>query len=74
LGLGDRDAALDWLAKTFEEKSPGLMHAGVDPFFDPIRSDPRFISLLTKMGLSLQTQSVAAVLKALTILAATPLR
>ena len=51
LGLGDKDRAFEWLGKAYEERSPDLMWLKVDPSYDPVRSDPRFIQLLKKVGL-----------------------
>jgi len=50
VGLGDRERALQWFEKAFEEH---WMHAWVlpDPRLDPIRSDPRFRNLKQRMGL-----------------------
>ena len=52
VGLGERDLALDWLEKAFAEgPSVSLTYSRVDPDFDSIRSDPRFIGLLKRSGL-----------------------
>ncbi|MFO1352127.1 MAG: tetratricopeptide repeat protein [Gammaproteobacteria bacterium] len=53
LGLGDKEQALTWLEKTYRERSGGwvLVWAKGFPFFDPLRSEPRFIELLKKLGL-----------------------
>lgn len=48
--LGDREAAMTWLEKAYEERS-FLVYAKVDPVFDPLRKDARFVALLRKMGL-----------------------
>jgi TolB-like protein/Tfp pilus assembly protein PilF len=49
--LEENDQGFDWLEKAFEARDPGLTWLGVDPFYDPIRSDPRFTDMLKKMGL-----------------------
>jgi adenylate cyclase len=51
LGLGDRDRALEWLWKAYEDRSSALVWLKVDPIYDPVRSEPRFIELLKKVGL-----------------------
>ena len=49
VGLGEKDLALDWLEKAFQERSPWLIHLNVDPRFDPVRSDPRFRDLIRRL-------------------------
>jgi len=50
-GLGRHQQALDWLEKAFEEQSAWMLHPKVDPRLDSLRSDPRFQSLLSRVGL-----------------------
>ena len=47
----DSDKALPWLEKAFEARRWGIIYLGVDPAFDSLRSDPRFVSLVTRIGL-----------------------
>jgi len=51
VGLGENDLALDWLEKSFERNEPRMIELKVDPFFDSLRSNPRFKALLKKMNL-----------------------
>jgi adenylate cyclase len=51
LGLGDRERALGGLEKAYEARSNWLTNLKMDRIFDPLRSDPRFIELLRKVGL-----------------------
>jgi DNA-binding winged helix-turn-helix (wHTH) protein/TolB-like protein/Flp pilus assembly protein TadD len=51
VGLGDRDQALVWLEKAYQDRSTYLTYARVDPLLDPVRSDPRFTALLRRMAL-----------------------
>jgi len=51
-GLGDGDEAFEWLNRAIDENSPWVFHLKVDPFVDPLRSDPRFEKLLQRMGLA----------------------
>jgi tetratricopeptide (TPR) repeat protein len=48
--LGDSDQAMTWLEKGYEERfNPGVL---LRPGFDPLRSDPRFQTLVRRVGLS----------------------
>jgi TolB-like protein len=49
LGLGEYDQAFVWLERAYEERSAILQFLKVHPFFDPIRNDPRFASLLRRL-------------------------
>jgi adenylate cyclase len=56
LALGDKDEAFRVLERAYERKevlsfASENISLKVDPFFDGIRSDPRFVALLTKIGL-----------------------
>lgn len=51
IGLGNKDKALAWLEKTYQEHNDdGLLQLRY-PIFDPLRSDPRFQNLLRRMKL-----------------------
>jgi pentatricopeptide repeat protein len=51
LGLGDNEQAFAWLERAYNEQSPILQLIKVHPFFDPLRSDPRFADLVRRVGL-----------------------
>ncbi len=51
LGLGEIDAAFDWLEKAAEARDPLLYYLKVGPIYDPIRDDPRYEILLNRIGL-----------------------
>jgi tetratricopeptide (TPR) repeat protein len=52
-GLGEKDPALEWLQKAYEERSSSLVYL-IDPGFDSIRLDPRFTELVRKVGLPME--------------------
>jgi TolB-like protein/Tfp pilus assembly protein PilF len=49
-GLGDRDNAIRLLTKAYEEHSAEMPQLKAEPFFDPLRSDPRFQELVRRMN------------------------
>ena len=51
LGLGENEQVFVWLERAYKEESNILQLLKVFPFFDPIRTDPRFIDLLHRVGL-----------------------
>jgi TolB-like protein/Flp pilus assembly protein TadD len=51
LGLGDNEQALAWLERAYEEQSNMLQLIKVHPYFDPLRSDPRFVDLVHRVRL-----------------------
>jgi eukaryotic-like serine/threonine-protein kinase len=50
-GAGDRTNTLRWLEESFRRREPLLASIAVDPSWDVLRSEPRFLALLHKMGL-----------------------
>jgi hypothetical protein len=51
-GLGDKDAAFDWLNRAYDDRSYLLaVYLNTDPRLDTLRSDPRFHELRRKMNL-----------------------
>jgi len=50
-GLGEKDKAFTWLDKAAAERSSFLIYSKWEPRLDPLRSDPRFERLLTRVGL-----------------------
>jgi TolB-like protein len=51
IGLGDWDAALDWMDRAIEARDPIIMPIKSFPFLDPVRGDARYEALLRKMNL-----------------------
>jgi len=49
VGLNEKDEAMAWLEKAYEERfNPSIL---LRPVFDPLRSDPRFQNLVRRIGL-----------------------
>jgi serine/threonine-protein kinase len=51
VGLKDKDHAFEWLEKAFQDRADWMAFLKVDPRFDSLKSDPRFINLLHRMNL-----------------------
>ena len=50
VGLGDYNQVFAYADKAYQEHSGMINRIKVDPILDPVRSDPRFAQLLTKVG------------------------
>lgn len=50
-GLGDKDQALDWLQRAYQERSSLLVFALREPRLVSLRSEPRFAALMREFGL-----------------------
>jgi serine/threonine-protein kinase len=51
-GIGDREGALRWLARSVDAREREAVMNGVscDPMFDSLKSDPRFTALMQRMN------------------------
>jgi serine/threonine protein kinase/Tfp pilus assembly protein PilF len=49
LGLGHVHEAFQWLEKALKDRFFLMLYLGVDARFDPVRDDPRFVSLLQRI-------------------------
>lgn len=47
---GEKDLAFEWLQKALDARIPQLFHLKADPYFDSLRSDPRYQDLLQRIG------------------------
>jgi tetratricopeptide (TPR) repeat protein len=50
LGLGDKDQALTFSERAYEEEDPALFYLKVSPLFDSLRTEPRFQDLLRRVN------------------------
>jgi hypothetical protein len=49
--MRDKDQAIQWLNKAYEERSPMLAYVKVMSCYDNLHSDPRFKALVKRIGL-----------------------
>ena len=49
-GLGETGKALDWLEKALEQRDPKAVFLKVEPKWNNLRSEPRFIELMKRMN------------------------
>ena len=50
LGLGDKEQALRWLEKSYENREDGFIWINTDPAWDGLRSEPRFQDLARRVA------------------------
>jgi adenylate cyclase len=46
LGLGEKEKALDWLEKCYQDQESACWYLTVDPIYDSVRNEPRFQALV----------------------------
>ena len=49
LGLGEKEKALDWLEKSYQDQESACWYLKVDPIYDSVRNEPRFQALVQKV-------------------------
>lgn len=49
LGLGEKEKALDWLEKSYQDQESACWYLKVDPIYDSVRNEPRFQGLVQKV-------------------------
>jgi TolB-like protein/DNA-binding winged helix-turn-helix (wHTH) protein/Tfp pilus assembly protein PilF len=50
LGLGKNEVAMNWLEKAYADRSNGLVFLKVEPELDPLRTNPRFVTLQNRLN------------------------
>jgi serine/threonine-protein kinase len=50
-GLGEKDNALTWLERAIDQHDPKMAFLKVDTKWNDLRSEPRFVALMTRMNL-----------------------
>jgi hypothetical protein len=51
-GLGDKEQTLAWLERAYQQRVHNMIFLKVEPELDGLRSDPRFVDLMRRVGLS----------------------
>ena len=51
--LGEKDESIKWLEQAYQDRANYVVFLAVEPSFDSLRSDPRFVSLLRRIGLKI---------------------
>ena len=51
VALGEKQQAMTWLEKAYKERQTFVGSLKIVPALDPLRSEPRFISLIHQLGL-----------------------
>jgi hypothetical protein len=49
--MAEKEKALEWLQKAYEEHDSGLVSVAVEPMFEGVRSDSRFQDMTRRMRL-----------------------
>jgi hypothetical protein len=50
-GLGEREEALNYLEKSFEEREAQISFIKIDTRWDEFRAEPRFVEIVKQMNL-----------------------
>jgi adenylate cyclase len=49
LGLGEKEKALDWLEKSYQDQESACWYLKIDQIYDSVRNEPRFQALVQKV-------------------------
>ena len=60
MSLGDSEKAINFLERSFEERSTLALFASFDPILKPLRTDPRFHQIIASLHLPSTPRSNAA--------------
>jgi hypothetical protein len=51
IALGEPDSAFAWIERGYQQRTQWLIFMFFDPIFDPLRHDPRYLALTSRMRL-----------------------
>ena len=57
VALGEKERAFQYLERAFQERSAWMAYLAMDPWSDPLRSDPRFEDLMRRMNFPVEIGS-----------------
>jgi adenylate cyclase len=60
MSLGESEKAIDFLARSFEERSTLALFAPIEPLLEPLRADPRFQEIIGRLHLPHNPRSLSA--------------
>ena len=49
--VGRVDEGFVWLERAFRERTNNIVYLGIEPHYEPVRNDPRFLAMLRAIGL-----------------------
>ena len=52
IGLGEKERAVEWLEKSYENREDPMVWLNADPAYDGLHSEPRFQDLVQRVGLA----------------------
>ncbi len=58
--MGEHERSLFWIERGFRERAIRALYLGVDPAFDPVRSDPRCLRLIEEIQRSADEKALSA--------------
>ena len=50
-GIGNKDKAFEWLEKVCNDRMGDIVYLNVDPGWKPLRNDPRFTTMVKRVGI-----------------------
>ena len=59
VGIGDRGNALIWLQRAYDDRANGVVWLLKDPRWDPMRGDPGFEAIVTRVGFPAESRARA---------------
>jgi hypothetical protein len=52
MAMGRKNETLDWLERAYAERTFDIMSMNAEPLLDDLKTEPRFVELTAKIGLT----------------------